>query len=162
MSHEAVERVRAYLRTHAPELEVVEFDQSTATAPLAAAAIGCDVGAIVKSLCFLVDGQPVIALVAGDMKADDKKLARLFGVSNKRVKIADPDTVERVTGFSVGGVSPVAYADHIPILIDRSLERYTMVYAAAGAAHAIFGVPLSQLIELSGGRIEDIVKTSIS
>jgi Cys-tRNA(Pro) deacylase len=158
MSHEAVERVRAYLRDHAPELDVIEFDQSTATAPLAAAAIGCEVGAIVKSLCFLVDGQPVIVLTAGDQKVDDKKLAALYGVSNKRVKIADPATVERVTGFSVGGVTPVGHRERVPILVDRSLERYTTVYAAAGAAHAIFGIPLSRLVELTGGRVEDVVK----
>src|SRR4051812_1119341 len=119
MSLDAVDRVRAYLSVHAPELAVVEFDQSTATAPEAAAAIGCEVGAIVKSLCFLVDGQPVMALVAGDMKADDKKLAALFGVSNKRVKIANPDTVQRATGFTVGGVAPVAHLEHVLVLIDR-------------------------------------------
>ncbi len=158
MTAEAVDRVRAYLRTHAPDLHVVEYDVSTATAPLAAAAVGCAVGAIVKSLCFLIDSQPIVALVAGDMKADDRKLGALFGVNKSRVKIADADTVARVTGFSVGGVAPVAHTEAVPVLIDASLRRFATVYAAAGAANAIFAVPLDRLARLTGGRFEDIIK----
>ena len=158
MPAEAVDRVRAYLHTHAPDLHVVEYDVSTATAPLAAAVVGCEVGAIIKSLCFLIDGQPVIALVAGDMKADDRKLGALFGVNKGKVRIADADTVARVTGFSVGGVAPVAHTESVPVLIDASLRRYDTVYGAAGASNAIFAVPLDRLAQLSGGRFEDIIK----
>lgn len=158
MSPEAVNRVRAYLHTHAPDLDVVEYDVSTATAPLAAAAVGCEVGAIIKSLCFSIDGQAVIVLVAGDMKADDRKLGALFGVNKGKVRIADSDTVARVTGFSVGGVAPVAHAEDVPVLIDGTLRRYDTVYAAAGASNAIFAVPLDRLARLTGGRFEDIVK----
>ncbi|MCW5853541.1 MAG: YbaK/EbsC family protein [Anaerolineae bacterium] len=161
MSQAAVKRVCDYLATHAPELQVMEFEASTATAPLAAAAIGCEVGAIVKSLCFVVDGQPVMTLVAGDMKVDDSKLAALFGVGRKRVKIADAETVHRMTGFPVGGVSPVAHHEAMPVLIDRTLARYTTVYAAAGSAHANFAIPLPRLVTLTGGRLEDIVKTPV-
>ena len=161
MSQAAVKRVYDYLATHAPELQVMEFEASTATAPLAAAAIGCEVGAIVKSLCFVVDGQPVMTLVAGDMKVDDSKLAALFGVGRKRVKIADAETVHRMTGFPVGGVSPVAHHEAMPVLIDRTLARYTTVYAAAGSAHANFAIPLPRLVTLTGGRLEDIVKTPV-
>ena len=161
MSQAAVNRVRDYLAAHATELQVMEFEASTATAPLAAAAIGCEVGAIVKSLCFVVDGQPVMTLVAGDMKVDDSKLAALFGVGRKRVKIADAETVHRMTGFPVGGVSPVAHHEAMPVLIDRTLARYTTVYAAAGSAHANFAIPLPRLVELTGGRLEDIVKTPV-
>ena len=158
MSPEAVNRVRAYLHTHAPDLDVVEYDVSTATAPLAAAAVGCEVGAIIKSLCFSIDGQAVVVLVAGDMKADDRKLGALFGVNKGKVRIADSDTVARVTGFSVGGVAPVAHAEDVPVLIDGTLRRYDTVYAAAGASNAIFAVPLDRLARLTGGRFEDIVK----
>lgn len=158
MSEAAVNRVRDYLATHAPELTLMEFEASTATAPLAAAAIGCEVGAIVKSLCFVVDGQPVMALVAGDMKADDGKLAALFGVGRKRVRIADAETVQRMTGFQVGGVAPVAHNEAMPVLIDRTLGRYSVVYAAAGSDHANFAIPLTRLVELTGGRLADIVK----
>lgn len=159
MSQAAVNRVREYLATHAPELSVMEFEASTATAPLAAAAIGCEVGAIVKSLCFVVDDQPVMVLVAGDMKVDDSKLAALFSVSRKRVRIADAATVHRVTGFPVGGVAPVAHQEVMPVLVDRTLGRYATVYAAAGSAHANFAIPLTKLLELTGGRLEDIVKS---
>lgn len=158
MSRESVERVRTYLSAHAPDLDVVEYDVSTATAPLAAAAVGCQVGAIVKSLCFLIDGRPVVALIAGDMKADDRKLGALFGVAKGKVRIADATTVAHVTGYAVGGVAPVAHAQPVPVLIDDSLRRYDTVYAAGGAAHAIFGVSLARLAALSGGRFVDIAR----
>ncbi len=158
MSDNPVERVRSYLHAAAPDLVVNEYDVSTATAPLAAAAAGCEVGAIVKSLCFVIDGQPVVALVAGDMKADDRKLGALFGVSKSKVKIADPATVTRVTGYSVGGVPPVAHATPVPVVIDASLRRYAVVYAAAGASNAIFAIPLPRLIEITNGQVADIVK----
>ena len=160
MSQAAVNRVRAYLATHAPELHVMEYTENTATAPLAAAAIGCEVGAIVKSLCFLVKGEPVMTLVAGDMKVDDSKLAVLYGVGRKQVKIADAETAYRMTGFRVGGVSPIAHLEQMPIYIDRSLERFAMVYAAAGTDYANFGIPLPRLIELTGGQVVDIVKSN--
>jgi prolyl-tRNA editing enzyme YbaK/EbsC (Cys-tRNA(Pro) deacylase) len=159
MSDEAVERVRAYLAHHAPDLRVIEYTENTATAPLAAAAIGCEVGAIVKSLCFLVKGEPVMTLVAGDMKVDDSKLAALHGVGRKQVKIADAETALRMTGFRVGGVAPVAHLEHMPIYIDQSLGRFTTVYAAAGADYANFGVPFQRLIALTGGQVVDIVKS---
>lgn len=160
MSQVGVDRVRAYLRTHAPDLSVVEYNVSTATAPLAAAAVGCEVGAIVKSLCFVIDGRPVIALVAGDQKADDKKLGALFGVPKGKVKIADAETVGRVTGFNVGGVAPVGHVEALPVLIDATLARYTTVYAAAGAGHAIFAVPFERLVDLTRGQVADFVKSS--
>lgn len=160
MSQPGVERVRTYLRTHAPELSVVEYDVSTATAPLAAAAVGCEVGAIVKSLCFVIDGRPVIALVAGDQKADDKKLGALYGVPKGKVKIADAETVTRVTGFDVGGVAPVGHVEALTVLIDTTLARYSTVYAAAGAPHAIFAVPFTRLVNLTGGQVADFVKSS--
>ncbi len=158
MSSSPVERVRATLSEVAPELRVVEFTESTATAPLAAAAVGCDVGAIVKSLCFLIDGRPVLVLVAGDQKADDRKLGALFGVNKGKVKIADAVTVERVTGFSPGGVPPVGHTTRVPVIIDQTLERYETVYAAAGSSNSIFAIPLVRLVEITGGQVEHIVK----
>lgn len=159
MSQEAVERVRAYLRMHAPEVEVKAYTENTATAPLAAAAIGCEVGAIVKSLLFLIKGEPVMTLVAGDMKVDDSKLAALYGVGRKQVKIADAETAHRLTGFQVGGVAPVAHLERMPIYVDRSLARFEVVYAAAGSDYANFGIRLARLIELTGGQVVDIVKS---
>lgn len=158
MSRPPVERVRGFLQSRAPDVRVVEFDASTATAPLAAAAVGCELGAIVKSLLFLVDGQPLVALVAGDKKVDDRKLARLHSVGKSRVRIADAATVRRLTGYDVGGVPPFGHATALPVVIDASLGRYATVYAAAGAPHALFAIALPRLVTLSGGEVADIIR----
>src|SRR5512139_165765 len=121
------ERVQAALDARGLGIKVVEFTASTATAPEAAAAAGCDLGAIVKSLLFLIDGRPTLVLVAGDRMADHKKLAARFEVGKKKVKLADAETVLRVTGYEVGGVSPVGHPAKLPTLVDVSLGRFETV-----------------------------------
>ena len=146
------ERVQAALDAMGLGIHVVEFTVSTATAPEAAAAAGCELGAIVKSLLFLIDGQPVLALVAGDRMADHKQLAARFGVGKKKVKLADAETVLRVTGYEVGGVPPVGHNTQLPTLVDESLSRFEIVWAAAGTHNAVFPILYSRLIEITGGR----------
>jgi Cys-tRNA(Pro) deacylase len=153
---QGVDRVRDYLRKLGLEIQVLEAPESTATAPQAAAAAGCELGAIVKSLLFLIDGAPVLVLVAGDQKADQRKLGRLFGVGKKRVRIADAETVEQVTGYLVGGVPPVGHLTTLPVIIDQTLERFETVWAAAGAPDVIFPMDTHLLIEITAGRVEDI------
>ena len=150
---EPSERVQAALDILGLGIHVVEFEASTATAPEAAAAAGCELGAIVKSLLFLIDGQPHLVLVAGDRMADHKKLAARFEVGKKRVKLADAETVLRVTGYEVGGVSPVGHPVKLPTLVDASLSRFETVWAAAGAHNAVFPIAFSELVEITGGRV---------
>ena len=152
------ERVQAALDARGLGIKVVEFTASTATAPEAAAAAGCDLGAIVKSLLFLVDGQPTLVLVAGDRMADHKKLAAQFDVSKKRVKLADAETVLRVTGYEVGGVPPVGHDSPLLTLVDESLKRFITVWAAAGAHNAVFPIDCAKLIEITGGRVAAITE----
>ena len=147
------ERVQAALDAITPGIRVVEFEVSTATAPEAAAAAGCELGAIVKSLLFLIDGQPVLVLVAGDRMADSKKLAALFGVGKKKVKLADAETVQRVTGYQVGGVPPVGHETRVSVLVDESLGRFEKVWAAAGEHNAVFPIAFSKLVEITGGQV---------
>jgi Cys-tRNA(Pro) deacylase len=147
------ERVQAALDAIAPGIDVVEFGASTATAPEAAAAAGCELGAIAKSLLFLIDGQPVLVLVAGDRKADSKKLAGLFGVGKKKVKLADSETVQRVTGYEIGGVPPIGHETRLPVLVDESLGHFETVWAAAGAHNAVFPIAFFKLVEITGGRV---------
>lgn len=147
------ERVQAALDAITPGIRVVEFEISTATAPEAAAAAGCELGAIVKSLLFLIDGQPTLVLVAGDRMADSKKLAALFGVGKKKIKLADAETVRHVTGYQVGGVPPVGHETRVPVMVDKSLGRFETVWAAAGEHNAVFPIAFSKLIEITGGQV---------
>ena len=155
-----VDRVQAALDALALNIQVQRFDRSTGTAPEAAAAVGCELGAIVKSLCFLIDGQPVLVLAAGDRQVDSKALRRIYGVSKRGVKIADPRTVEAVTGFAVGGVAPLGHPRPLPTLIDRNLSRFKIVYAAAGSADSIFPIPYETLVKVTNGQVHDLARES--
>lgn len=154
-----VDRVRAALREKDLADVVLELDESAATAPLAAAAISAQqgrhvpVGAIVKSLVFLIDGQPVIVLGAGDRNIDQKRLGELYGVGRKKVKLADAATALTLTGFEVGGVAPVGHTQPLPVVIDQALDRFDTVWASAGAHHAVFPIAYRQLIEITSGRV---------
>jgi prolyl-tRNA editing enzyme YbaK/EbsC (Cys-tRNA(Pro) deacylase) len=151
------ERVQAALDALDLDIRVQTFDAFISTAEEAAAAIGCELGAIVKSLCFIVADDPVLVLAAGDRRVDSKALRRIFGVSKRQVAIADRETVLRVTGYEVGGVPPLGHPQPLRTLIDRSLERFTTVYAAAGTSHAIFPIPYDTLITVTAGTVEDMV-----
>jgi prolyl-tRNA editing enzyme YbaK/EbsC (Cys-tRNA(Pro) deacylase) len=128
----------------------------TDTAAAAAAAADCELGQIVKSMLFMADGRPVLLLIAGDRKADTGKLAPLLGVPRKRIKMASAAEVLMLTGYEVGGVSPLGHPRQLETLIDSSLGRFETVYAAAGSVHAVFASDLGLLQRLTGGRAVDI------
>jgi prolyl-tRNA editing enzyme YbaK/EbsC (Cys-tRNA(Pro) deacylase) len=155
-----VERVQDALDALGLDIQVQRFEASTGTAPEAAAAVGCELGAIVKSLCFTIGGQPVLVLVAGDRQVDSKALRRIYGASKRGVRIADPQTVEAETGFPVGGVPPLGHLRPLPTLIDRCLSRYGIVYAAAGSAKSIFAIPYRTLVEITQGQVHDLTRES--
>ncbi|PJF23483.1 MAG: hypothetical protein CUN56_00730 [Phototrophicales bacterium] len=140
--------VQAFLKQY--EIEVMQFERSTATSELAAQAIGCELGQIAKSLCFMVDGEPLLVIASGDQRVDTKKLAEIRGVARKRVKVAKPEECIAIFSYAPGGVPPVAHrTKNIPIYVDESLKRYEVVYAAAGASDANFAISPSQLIEIT-------------
>jgi prolyl-tRNA editing enzyme YbaK/EbsC (Cys-tRNA(Pro) deacylase) len=155
-----VNRVQDALDALGLDIQVQRLSESTGTAPEAAAAVGCELGAIVKSLCFLIEDRPVLVLAAGDRRVDSKALRRLYGVSKRGVKIADPQTVEAETGFAVGGVPPLGHPRPLTTLIDRSLSRFTIVYAAAGSANSLFPIPYATLVEVTQGRVCDLTRES--
>ena len=154
-----VDRVRAALVELGLGDVVLELDDSAATAPLAAAAIGAHygitvpVGAIVKSLVFLIDGRPAIVLGSGDRNVDQKRLAEVYGVGRKKVKLADAAQALAATGFQVGGVAPLGHTQQLPVVIDQALSRYETVWASAGAHHAVFPITYRQLVEITAGRV---------
>ena len=155
-----VGRVRQALETAGLEPgRVRELPADTSTAEAAARAVGAPQGSIVKSLIFLANDLPLLVLVAGDQRADVKRLRAALGVSKKRLRIARSAEVLEQTGFEVGGVPPVGHRFPLRTLIDRTLGRFDTVWAAAGSANAVFPIPYQMLVEITGGEILDLVET---
>jgi prolyl-tRNA editing enzyme YbaK/EbsC (Cys-tRNA(Pro) deacylase) len=142
------EQVKAFLAEH--DLRVLEFDEETPTSEAAARALGCSVGEIAKTILFLVGSSPVVVLASGDVRAQGGKLKRSAGLSG-RVRLPGPDEVLRYTGYPAGGVCPFLLPPGLPILVDRSLERFPIVYPAAGSRRSAVAVPLPLLRELTHG-----------
>jgi len=155
--HPNVERVAAALRDGDASGEIRELADSTRTADEAAAALGVPVGAIVKSLVFTGDEQPVMVLASGDHQVDTRAVAVALGVA--KVRRADADTVRTATGYPIGGVPPVAHSTDLPVLVDRHLATYDVLWAAAGTPHAVFSTSYDELVRLTGGTPADVGAT---
>lgn len=154
--HPSAHKVAGIARERGLDVEIVEFEQPTRTAGEAAAAIGCQVAQIVKSLCFVIDGQPIMALVSGVNQLDERKVARLRSVGRKKVKRAGADTVKVATGFSIGGVPPFGHTTPLPVYIDEDLTQFDMVWAAAGTPFAVFAIAPDELVRASNGIVVDL------
>ena len=135
-------------------IEPRRFPEGTKTALDAAAAIGVDVGQIVKSLIFAVDGNVVLAYVSGANQLDEKKLAVAAG-GTKCARV-DADVVREATGFPIGGVPPFGHTTHLRIFIDPDLLQYDEVWAAAGTWNDVFGIEPHKLVEASAGLVTDL------
>ncbi len=138
------------------DIEIVEFSETTRTAPDAANAIGCQIAQIVKSLLFLADGQPVLVLVSGANRADETKLAALCNTTPQMVKRADAETAKAVTGFAIGGIPPFGHIAPLPVYVDADLMRFDVVWAAAGTPHSVFAISPHDLIRATKGIIADL------
>lgn len=155
MNDDPAARVQAAIAALRPDLRIEIHEGSTATAEGAAVAADCELGQIVKSLLFIAVTRPLLALVAGDRKADVRRLAVLLGVPRKRLRLATPDEVIQATGYPIGGVPPLGHPARIETVIDASFARYDELFAAAGTAHAVFRIPRPLLVELTGGRVAE-------
>ena len=155
LDKESVKRVVKVLSDFDSNLKVEVLNSSARTAIDAAASLNCEVGAIVKSLLLRTDDSFILCLVSGDKRCSLNKIKKI--INKKDVSMANADQVKSQTGFSIGGVSPVAHLEKIKILIDSSLSRYENVYAAAGHPNSIFKITYKQLIKLTEGKEEDIV-----
>ena len=152
----AVVRVRAALTATGSTAEIIALADTARSAQDAARSVGVELGAIVKSLVFAVDSRAVMALVAGDRRCDTAALARALGLDGK-VGRADADMVREATGFTIGGVPPIAHTTPLATAIDASLGRFAIVYAAAGHPHCVFGTSPDELARLTGAPVvEDI------
>jgi prolyl-tRNA editing enzyme YbaK/EbsC (Cys-tRNA(Pro) deacylase) len=139
-----------------PEFQVLEFEASTRTSQEAAAAIGCTVAEIAKSLIFKsADGRAVLVIASGVNRVDEKKVRALLG---QKIERADADFVREATGYAIGGVPPVGHATAPIVLIDDDLQRFAFVWAAAGTPNAVFRIVPADLIRLTQGQVADIAK----
>ena len=152
--HRNVRRVVDALTDAGLDVEPRSFPEGTKTAADAAAAIGVEVGQIVKSLVFLLDGAPVMALVSGDNQLDEAKLSAAAG--GGEVGRADADAVRAATGFPIGGVPPVAH--DLRVFVDADLLRWDVVWAAAGTWTDVFPVGPEDLVRVSGGAVADLAR----
>jgi len=148
-----IAEVKAYLSRL--QIEVYEYQQPTPTAATAAAAVGCSVAEIAKTLLFMVGGRPLVVVTCGDMKVKSSLLKQASGLSGK-VKLPQADEVLEHTGYAPGGVCPFLLAAHLPVLLDASLLRFTQVYAAAGNDSSAVPVSYAQLQAITAGRPADV------
>jgi len=156
LEKEPVKRVQEFINQFDPKLKVLVLDTTARTAKDAAESLGCDVGAIVKSLVFRTDGTFLICLVAGDKRCSLNKLKKI--ISKKDVSMANADEVKINTGFSIGGVAPIAHLKKLNILIDKSLSRFKNVFAAAGHPNSIFKIKYDQLVQMTKGEVKEITE----
>lgn len=155
-----IKDVQLALERLALEIEIIEFDSSTATSQQAADNVRCELGQIVKSLGFLIEkSKPILVLASGDQSVDDRKLASLFHVGRKKVRMMNPEQCLSILGYLPGGVPPLGHrSSDIPVIIDDYLRRYDKVYAAGGAANAIFPIELAVLRAVTKAVFADIAK----
>jgi Cys-tRNA(Pro) deacylase len=156
MTHPTAQKVADAARQLGLDITIKEFEAGTRTAQDAAGAIGCTVGQIVKSLLFVVDGRPIMALVSGDNRLDEKKLAALRSVGRKKVKRANAETAREATGFAIGGVPPFGHKNPLPTYIDEDFQRFDIVWAAAGTPNAVFSITLDDLIQATQGVVANL------
>ena len=156
LDKEPVKRVEKFLKGFDQSLEVIVLENSARTAKDAAIALGCDVGAIVKSLLFKTDDDFILCLVAGDKRCSLNKLKKIKDKID--FCMASPEDVKIQTGYTIGGVSPVGHLSKLEIFIDKSLERFNELFAAAGHPNCVFKINFKNIQKITNGKVEDIIE----
>ena len=156
LEKEPVKRAEKSIKEYNNEMSVIVLDSSAKTAIEAASSLGCEVGAIVKSLLFKTENNFTLFLVSGDKKASLNKIKKTLNI--KAASMASPDDVKNVTGYTIGGVSPVGHLNKIEIFIDHSLARFENLYAAAGHPNCVFKTNFDDLQKITNGFVKDITQ----
>ena len=156
LDKEPVKRVEKFLKDFDQSLKVIVLENSARTAEDAATALGCDAGAIVKSLLFKTEDSFILCLVAGDKRCSLNKLKKIK--NKKDVSMASPEDVKAQTGYTIGGVSPIGHLNRVEIFIDRSLKRFNNLFAAAGHPNCVFEINFMNIQKITNGKIEDIIE----
>ncbi len=145
--------VASYLSQH--RIEVLRFSERTPDAVSQAAAVGCSVAEVAKSILLTVGDSSVLIITCGDTKFNSSKLKKAAGLSGK-VRLAAAETVEPLTGYAPGGVTPFLLPKELPVLLDTSMRQFDRVYPAAGNDYSAAPVTFEQLLELTGGKEAEI------
>ena len=156
LNKEAVKRAKEALKKFNSEIKVIELEQTARTANDAANSLNTEVGSIVKSLLFRNEENFLLCLISGDKRCSLNKLKKIF--NSKDLSMASPDEVKDQTGYTIGGVSPVGHKNKLEILVDESLNRFKNLYAAAGHPNCIFKINFDELLNLTNGKVKDIVE----
>ena len=156
LDKEPVKRAERFLKDFDKSLEVIILENSARTAQDAAKALDCNVGAIVKSLLFRTGDDFILCLVAGDKRCSLNKLKKLK--DKKDISMASPEEVKTQTGYTIGGVSPIGHLNKIEIIIDKSLERFNQLFAAAGHPNCVFKINFKDIQKITNGKVEDIIE----
>jgi len=156
LDKEPVRRVEKHLKNFDTMQKVIVLEASARTALEAASSLGCEVGAIVKSLLFKTDNTFTLFLIAGDKKASLKKIKKILDI--KDTSMASADDVKNVTGYTIGGVSPIGHLNKIDIYIDNSLERFNFLFAAAGHPNCVFKIKFEDLKRITNGSVKEIIE----
>ena len=156
LDKEPVKRAERFLKDFDKSLEVIILENSARTAQDAAKALDCNVGAIVKSLLFRTGDDFILCLVAGDKRCSLNKLKKFK--DKKDISMASPEEVKTQTGYTIGGVSPIGHLNKIEILIDKSLERFNQLFAAAGHPNCVFKINFINIQKITNGEVENIIE----
>ncbi len=154
------EDVQATLNTLGLGIEIIEFETSTATSQMAADNVGCELGQIVKSLGFMINKEmPILILTSGDQTIDDRKLATMFEVGRKKIRMMRAEQCIEILGYAPGGVPPIGHrTSDFAVYLDEMLKRYETVYAAGGSAQTIFPIQLDTLQDITQATFADVAK----
>ena len=156
LNKEPVKRVENILKEFDQSLNIIVLETSARTADEAASSLGCEVGAIIKSLLFKTDSNFTLCLVAGDKRASLNKIKKTLKI--KDASMASAEDVKNITGYTIGGVSPIGHLKKINILIDKSLNRFNALFAAAGHPNCVFEIDFNNLQKITNGYTEEITE----
>ena len=156
LDKEPVQRVEKILKDFDVSQNIIVLETSARTALEAASSLGCEVGAIVKSLLFKTENSYTLCLVAGDKRASLNRIKKALKI--KDASMASAEDVKNITGYTIGGVSPVGHLKKIEILIDKSLSRFNLLFAAAGHPNCVFKIDFTNLKKITNGVTEEITE----
>ena len=156
LKKEPVKRVEKILKEFDESLNIIVLETSARTANEAASSLGCEVGAIIKSLLLKTDNSFTLCLVAGDKRASLNRIKKALKI--KDASMASAEDVKNITGYTIGGVSPIGHLKKIEILIDKSLSRFDLLFAAAGHPNCVFKIDFTNLKKITNGITEEITE----
>ena len=156
LDKEPVQKDEKILKEFDESQNIIVLETSARTALEAASSLGCEVGAIVKSLLFKTENSYTLCLVAGDKRASLNRIKKALKI--KDASMASAEDVKNITGYTIGGVSPIGHLKKIEILIDKSLSRFNLLFAAAGHPNCVFKIDFTNLKKITNGHIEEITE----